>query len=111
MVEFPLTSLEVIGGNLAAAELFSDRASTALENIESSPDERLKNLRILVVEDDPDTQELLKTVLQQHGAKVVTVGSAASALAEIECVKPNVIISDIAMAGENGYGLIRKIRS
>ena len=111
MVEFPLTSLEVIGGNFAAAELFSDRASTALENIESSPDERLKNLRILVVEDDPDTQELLKTVLQQHGAKVVTVGSAASALTEIARAQPDVIISDIAMTGENGYELMRRVRS
>lgn len=111
MVEFPLTSLEVIGGNLAAVELFSDRASAALEIIESSTDERLKNLRILVVEDDPDTRELLKTVLHRHGAKVVTVGSAESALTEIGLAQPNVIISDIAMAGENGYDLIRKVRS
>ncbi|MEN3327015.1 MAG: hypothetical protein V7638_1822 [Acidobacteriota bacterium] len=111
MVEFPLTSLEAMGGNLAAAELFTERASAALEIIESAADERLKNVHILVVEDDPDTQELLKTVLQQHGAKVVTVGSATSALTEIARGKPDVIISDIAMAGENGYELIRKIRS
>ena len=110
-VEFPLTSLEAIGGNLAVVELFTERASAALETLEGSADERLKNLRILIVEDDPDTQELLKTVLQQHGAKVVTFGSATSALAEIERAQPNVIISDIAMAGENGYELIRKIRS
>jgi PAS domain S-box-containing protein len=110
-VEFPLTSLEIMGGNFAAAELFTERASAALEIIESAADERLKNVRILVVEDDPDTQELLKTVLQQHGAKVVTVGSAASALTEIGRGKPDVIISDIGMAGANGYELIRKVRS
>lgn len=110
-VEFPLTSLEVIGGNLGAVELFTDRASAASEIMESAADERLKNLRILVVEDDPDTQELLKTVLQQHGAKVVTVGSAVSALTEIARAQPDVIISDIAMAGVNGYDLIRKVRS
>lgn len=111
MVEFPLTSLEVIGGSLAVVELFTDRGSAVLEAIESATDERLKNVRILIVEDDPDTQELLKTVLQQHGARVVTVGSAASALAEIAQTKPDVIISDIAMAGENGYELIRRVRS
>src|SRR5215217_3002975 len=111
MVEFPLSSSAVIGGNLAAVELFTERASAALQSLEGSADERLRNLRILVVEDDPDTQELLKTVLQQHGAKVVTVGSAESALAEIGRAQPDVIISDIAMAGENGYGLIRKVRS
>ena len=110
-VEFPLTSLEGIGGNRGAVELFTDRASVALDSLEGSADERLRNLRILVVEDDPDTQELLKTVLQQHGAKVVTVGSAERALAEIERAQPDVIISDIAMAGENGYELIRKVRS
>ncbi|HEY4424461.1 MAG TPA: PAS domain S-box protein [Pyrinomonadaceae bacterium] len=110
-VEFPLTSSEVISGNLATVDLSTERASAALESLESSPDERLRNLRILVVEDDLDTQELLKTVLQRHGAKVVTVGSAASALAEIGRAQPDVIISDIAMAGENGYELIRKVRS
>jgi PAS domain S-box-containing protein len=110
-VEFPLTSLDVMNGNLAAVELFTERASAAVEIIEGSADERLKNVRVLVVEDDPDTQELLKTVLQQHGAKVVTVGSSVSALTEIARVQPDVIISDIAMAGENGYELIRKVRS
>jgi PAS domain S-box-containing protein len=108
-VQFPLTASEVIDSNLAVVESLTDRACAEVE--ESSTNEKLKHLRILVVEDDPDTQELLSTVLQQHGAEVVAVGSAASALAEIECVKPNVIISDIAMAGENGYELIRKIRS
>jgi PAS domain S-box-containing protein len=111
-VEFPLTASEVIGSNLAAVELFADRGSTSvLENGTDAKDERLKGLRVLVVEDDSDTQELLKTVLQQHGAEVVTVESAASALKEIGRAKPDVIISDIAMAGENGYDLIRKIRS
>jgi PAS domain S-box-containing protein len=110
-VEFPLTSLDVIGSGLATAQLFTERTCSVMDNVEISTDEKLKHLRILVVEDDPDTQDLLKTVLQRHGAEVVTVGSAASALAEFERAKPDVIISDIAMAGENGYELIRKIRS
>lgn len=112
IVEFPLTSSEVLGGNLATVELFTDRATGAVfENIESSRDERLRHLRILVVEDDSDTQELLKTVLQQHGAEVVTVGSAGNALTEIARAQPDIIISDIAMVGENGYELIRNVRS
>ena len=111
-VEFPLTSSEVLGGNLATVELFTDRATGAVfKNVESSRDERLRHLRILVVEDDSDTQELLKTVLQQHGAEVVTVGSAGNALTEIARAQPDIIISDIAMVGENGYELIRKVRS
>jgi PAS domain S-box-containing protein len=110
-VEFPLMSLEGIGSNLAAVQLFTERTYSTMENAEISADEKLKHLRILVVEDDSDTQELLKTVLQQHGAEVIAVDSAASALLEFERAKPDVIISDIAMAGENGYDLIRKIRS
>jgi CheY-like chemotaxis protein len=110
-VEFPLTSLEAIGGNPAAVELFTDRTCTMLDGANSSADEKLRNLRILVVEDDRDTQDLLKTVLQQHGAEVMAVESAAGALAELRRRKPDVIISDIAMAGENGYELIRQVRA
>src|SRR5690349_4654923 len=51
-VEFPLTSLDVIGGTLAAVELFTGQTCSALESAKNSTDEKLKNLRILVVEDD-----------------------------------------------------------
>ena len=111
IVEFPLTPSEAIGSSPASAELFTSRTCSGLESPESSTDEKLKNLRILVVEDDLDTQELLKTVLQQHGAEVVAVESAASAMAELRRAKSDVMISDIAMVGENGYQLMRKIRS
>jgi PAS domain S-box-containing protein len=110
-VEFPLTSSEVIGSNLSSAELFTDHTSRESDSVEIATDEKLRNIRILVVEDDPDTRELLQTVLRQHGAEVVVVGSAASGLAELRREKPAVIISDIAMDGENGYDLIRKVRS
>jgi PAS domain S-box-containing protein len=110
-VQFPFTSADIIGSNLPAIELFTERAVGVSVGIESSTDQKLRNLRILIVEDDPDTQELLKTVLQQHGADVAAVNSATTALAKIGCLKPDVIISDIGMTGENGYELIRKIRS
>ena len=109
-VEFPLMSSEVISSG-AAVELFADNGRPALEVAESSTDEKLRDLRILIVEDDQDTQDLLRAMLQQHGAKVMTVGSVANALKEISQEKPDVIISDIAMAGENGYEFIRKVRS
>jgi PAS domain S-box-containing protein len=107
IVEFPLTSVEVVNSQLPSIELSSE-AVAALSSIEG---DKLKNRRILIVEDDLDTQALLRTVLQRHGAEIVTVNSATGALAEVERQKPDVIISDIGMNGENGYDFIRKIRS
>jgi len=109
-VEFPLTSSEVIS-NLGPVRLFTDQARGLVLSSETSGDQKLKHRRILIVEDDPDTRELLKTVLAQHGAEVTTAESGSGALAEITHVKPDVIISDIGLAGQNGYDLIRKIRS
>jgi CheY-like chemotaxis protein len=105
-----LTSSEVIRSDAGSVEVFSDTAKALIERAETG-DGKLTHRRILLVEDDPDTQELLKTVLGRHGAQVTAVNSSASALAEIGRAKPDVIISDIGMVGENGYELIRKIRS
>jgi PAS domain S-box-containing protein len=109
-VEFPLTSSEVIG-NPRQADAVSERPLAVLERANATIDATLQDVHILVVEDDPDTQELLKTVLRRHGANVATVASSNDALSQIVSSKPDVIISDIGMAGENGYELIRKIRS
>ena len=110
-VEFPLTTSEAISSDLRSVALFSERATVMLDGVESFADQNLSKRRILVVEDDLDTQELLSTVLRRHGAKVDAVTSVENALAEIEREKPDVIISDIGMAGENGYELIRKVRA
>lgn len=110
-VEFPLTSSEVMSSDLASIAVFSERATAVFESAEPFTDQKLAGLRLLVVEDDLDTQDLLRMVLRRHGADVTAVESGAGALAQIGQVKPDVIISDIGMAGENGYDLIRKIRS
>jgi PAS domain S-box-containing protein len=110
-VDFPLSSSEVIGTGLQPGERTATRGQVVLDQAEPASSTSLKHLRILVVEDDADTQELLKTVLQRHGAAVAIVSSGTDAVSEIESGKPDVIISDIGMAGENGYELIRKIRS
>ena len=111
IVEFPLTSSEVISSDVGRVDLFSDQARMMLANSETFAEQRLKDLRILVVEDDADTRELLKTILERCGAEVRAVASSSAALAEMADRIPNVLISDIGMAGENGYDLIKKIRS
>jgi len=110
-VEFPLTQTEIMTSDLGPIQLFSDAPKSAFDNGDESTDGQLNHHRILVVEDDPDTQELLKAVLEQQGADVRVVDSSAGALAEVQRVQPDVIISDIGMAGENGYEFIKRIRS
>ena len=109
-VEFPLTSSEIINSDLGPVELPAEALHAALSS-GAVTDAQLKNRRILIVEDDADTQALLKTVLERHGVQIVAVDSSAAALAEIARQKPDVIISDIGMTGENGYEFIKKVRS
>lgn len=70
----------------------------------------LDGLRVLVVDDEADTREWISTVLQECGAQVTAVDSVDSALEALEQLKPDVLVSDIGMPGEDGYALIRKVR-
>ena len=70
----------------------------------------LTNVRVVVVDDDADTREVLSTLLTQVGARVSAVESTAQAMAEIEASPPDVIIADIGMPHEDGYAFIEKIR-
>jgi two-component system CheB/CheR fusion protein len=72
---------------------------------------RLKDLRILVVDDDPGTGEAATELLRLAGAKVLATESARMALPLIEQFMPEVLLSDIAMPGEDGYAFIRKVRA
>jgi signal transduction histidine kinase/CheY-like chemotaxis protein len=71
----------------------------------------LEGLRVLVVDDEPDTRRLLRTVLERCGSEVTTASSAAEALAAFIESKPDVLISDIGMPEEDGYELIGKLRA
>ncbi len=73
--------------------------------------DRLDGTTILVVDDEPDTREMLKVGLEHCGAEVMVAGSAAEAFYAIASRIPDVMISDIGMPGEDGYDLIRKLRS
>jgi signal transduction histidine kinase/CheY-like chemotaxis protein len=71
----------------------------------------LTGLAILVVDDDPDTCDLLSTVLGYYGADVRTATSAEAALRMIDASPPHVLVSDIAMPGVDGYELVRRLRT
>jgi len=80
--------------------------------VESSGE--LAGVRALVVDDEDDARELIETVLTQYGAEVVAASSAAEAymlIAETPPqLRPDVMVTDIGMPGEDGYSLIRRVR-
>ena len=71
----------------------------------------LYGLKILVVDDDKDTLELLEWVLKRAGAEVTAVSSAKAAMEAIERERPTILVSDIAMPEEDGLSLMRRIRA
>jgi signal transduction histidine kinase/CHASE1-domain containing sensor protein/CheY-like chemotaxis protein len=71
----------------------------------------LSGLNVLLVDDDSDTLTLMATALKRRQANVTAVSSAVEAIQAITRKRPDVLVSDIAMPDEDGYGLIRKIRS
>jgi CheY-like chemotaxis protein len=71
----------------------------------------LNDLKVVVVDDQADTLELVSTVLVGLGAHVRACDSAREALTTVRTWRPDVLIADIAMPGEDGYSLIRKVRA
>jgi CheY-like chemotaxis protein len=71
---------------------------------------RLEGIRVLVVDDEPSAREALLVLFQSCGAQARGAGSATEALVVFEGWQPDVLVSDIAMPGEDGYSLIRRIR-
>jgi CheY-like chemotaxis protein/two-component sensor histidine kinase len=103
-VMLPLPSLYQV---LNAAE------KTERKNERNSPtttQHSLSGLRVLVVDDERDTRELVAALLTTYGAEVVSVSSAAEALDQMERQRFDLLISDIGMPEMNGYDLISRIR-
>ena len=104
-VKLPLTSL----AEPAVQPLVQlEPAAEAKYQTEGVPS--LQGVRVLVVDDEADSQLLLSTVLLEHKAEVRTAGSVVEALNTLDHWRPDVLISDIGMPNGNGYDLIRTIR-
>lgn len=73
--------------------------------------QRLDGCRVLLVDDDEDTRRVLSTLLEAQGAKTQTAASVAEARRVLTDSTPDVIITDIAMPGEDGYALLRYCRA
>jgi PAS domain S-box-containing protein len=118
--------VEQHGGRIAAASVGPDRGSTFTitlplldddaapadaPRVESENRSRLSGVRVLVVDDEADARTMLGAILEQSGAQPTIVGSAAEAYDAVSRDRPDVLLSDIAMPGEDGYTLIRRIRA
>ncbi len=76
-----------------------------------APPPRLEGVRVLAVDDEIDTRELLALVLREHGATVTTAGSTREALEALAAAPVDVLVSDIGMPGEDGYRLLGHVRA
>jgi PAS domain S-box-containing protein len=84
----------------------------AVAPTKAEPERRgfLKQIKILVVEDDADNREVLRTLLEEHQAQIFTAASAGEAIDLLEKERPNVLVSDIGLPEIDGYELIRRVR-
>ncbi len=71
----------------------------------------LQGAQLLVVDDDQDALDMLSMLLGEAGASVRTATSAAEALALLRWIRPQILLSDLAMPDEDGYSLIRSLRT
>ena len=68
-------------------------------------------MRVLVVDDELDTREILRTLLEESRAQVTCVASSAEALELLARAPPDLLVSDIGMPEEDGYSFIRRVRA
>jgi len=107
VVELPLRlqrRLEKDGGDVAAV------SAGLLEGLSAS-DARLDGVTVLYVDDEPDARELVRRILSEHGAHVITADSAAAGRQVMADAHPDILVADIGMPDEDGYSLIRTVRA
>jgi CheY-like chemotaxis protein len=86
----------------------SSGGSVALDDVATNAD--LSGVKVLVVDDEADSVEIVRRILGRTGAVVCTAGSMEEALAEFVRFAPHVVLSDIGMPGHDGYELLAHLR-
>lgn len=94
-----------------ATPLQQPHLAASRELVMSQLPQPLDGLQVLVVDDEADIREFITAVLEAQGIGVRAVASVAAALETLKQFRPDVLLSDIRMPGENGYHLIRQIRA
>jgi len=113
------------GGTVKAESAGKERGSTftvtlpsltvTLDTASSDPQvtaaHSLEGLRVLVIENEPDSRDLFTLLLQERGAHVTAAASAGEALALLDTRTVDVIVADIGLPDEDGYAFIRRVRA
>jgi PAS domain S-box-containing protein len=84
-------------------------ASAEVKNESAQPD--LHGIRVLAIDDDQDSLDVIERILRGRGAEVATAASVEAALEQVVSFKPDVLLSDIGMPGHDGYEFIRRVRA
>lgn len=108
ILSLPLSGNHVLSASHATPQVKKENVTTTNLRMECLPN--LAGLRVLVIDNDRDTLEMLGATLSQCAAEVLTVTSVADALLELKRSKPDVLVSDIGMPGQDGYELIKSVR-
>jgi signal transduction histidine kinase/ActR/RegA family two-component response regulator len=104
IVRLPVALAQISAGRVP-------RVHPTTATIPTTAGARLDGIRVLVVDDDVDAQELAMAILTAAGGVVRTCASAEEAFVTLQEWRPDVLVSDIEMPGEDGYGLIRRVRA
>jgi signal transduction histidine kinase/DNA-binding response OmpR family regulator len=105
IVSLPLTSA------VSTGEIENDSAiEKDADGLPSSFSTLLEGMRILVVDDEADSRDLVSAILTRCGGQVKSCESAAEALKMFRAWKPDILVSDIGMPNQDGYTLIQKLR-
>lgn len=110
-VMLPLRAIEQVGGDVAGTVAQAGAGAEAEAEADQLMLIDLRDVSVLLVDDNEDILELSRRVLEERGAAVVTVNSVVAALAQLSAVRPQVLVSDISMPKLNGYDLIRTVRN
>ena len=105
VVEFPLLA------TVEPAAHAPSRHPIARDSLANLYPAQLDGIRVLVVDDEPSASEALMVMFNACGAQARVAGSCKEALDVFDAWRPDVLVSDIAMPGEDGYSLIRKVRA
>jgi CheY-like chemotaxis protein len=84
--------------------------STSSSSASRHGERDLRDVTILIIEDDPDARTLLMQLFESSGACVLNAATGAEAIELVRCSRPDVIVSDIGLGGEDGRTLLRELR-